>query len=482
MNRTLKPRNCLRCFFSLSFGSRFVIALVLCALLTGCGSGHSSSTSSSPSAPTGGSGTGTSGGGTGTSGGGTGTSGGGGGQVLSSSVIYASETSQSFGNGNTGGTFSGLIEAFALDINSGVLSPIPGSPFSTNYSTGGDMALAPNSAFAYVLAQSYPAGTCCVGPTSLLVYALDAASGAPTLKQSLATTGASEVSTISVHPSGHFIYVTPYNDNSGNTGIGVFSVQTDHTVVFTAFTQVQSDRGAAITPDGKFLYTNSDGAPVGNWGNAACGLVNSSLWAFSINSTTGALTPVAGSPFVFPRQMCEVGHAPQYLTKQIDPSGQHLFVIDSGNSKITVFAIDPSTSALTMLPGTTTESGIGGFYSSAIDPVGDFLYIGSAIYSFTGFPLTSDTVSGTLPLLPGMPVQVTPAPTNNEASTTMAIDSSGAFLFSNENEFTSAFSCCGPDALVEFKINPNTGALTQLPSTPVTLAGTASRIVAAPPQ
>jgi 6-phosphogluconolactonase (cycloisomerase 2 family) len=344
------------------------------------------------------------------------------------------------------------------------------------------MALAPNGVFAYVLAQNYPAGTCCVGPTSLLVYSLDAASGTPTLKQALTTTGASEVSTISVYPSGQFIYVTPYSDNSGNTGIGVFSVQSNGTVAFIGFTQAQSEGGAAISPNGTFLYTNSDDTAAANFGNNPCGVVNSDLWAFSVNSTTGALTPVAGSPFVFQRQLCVVGNAPQYLTKQIDPSGQRLFVIDSSNATVTVFAIDSSTGALTLLPGTSKDSSVSGFYSSAIDPLGRFLYIGSTIYSFTGFSLTANTASGTLPLLPGMPVQVTPTPMSNEGSTTMAIDSSGAFLFSNENEYTSAFSCCGADALVEFQINPTTGALTQLPLTPISLAGTASKIVAAPPQ
>ena len=470
----------MRCFYSRLFIILLcTIGLAFCALLAGCGSGRASSAASTSTSGTGTGGTS----GTGTGGGGTGTGGGGGGgKSQSSPIVYISETGQTFSNGNAGGTFSGLIEAFALDVNSGVLSPISGSPFSTNYSTGGDMALAPGGAFAYVLAQSYPAGTCCIGTTFLLAYALDPASGVPTLKQALAT-GASEVGMVSVHPSGRFIYLTPYSDSSGNTGIGVFSVQSDNTVVFAGTTQTQSDASgsAVVTPDGKFLYTNSDGALVGNWGNNPCGLVNSNLWAFGINPSTGSLTPVVGSPFVFQRQVCEVGNAPQYITKQIDPSGQRLFVIDSGNATVTVFGIEPSTGALSQLPGTTKDS-TGGFYSSAMDPLGRFLYVGSTIYSFTGFSLTANTASGTLPQLPGMPVQVTPTPTFDEGSTTMAIDSSGTFLFSNENEFTSAFSCCGPDALVEFKINPDTGALTQLPSNPAALAGAASRIVAAPPR
>ncbi len=317
---------CPRCSHRLL--SSGAIALVLCVWLAACGSGHSNSApstgsnpgspSSNPTAPGGNPGTPTSGPG------GTGTNGTGGGQGTSSPVIYVSETAQNLNNGNAAGAFSGIIEAFALKVSSGALSPISGSPFSTKYSTGGDLALAPNGAFAYVLAQSYPVGTRCIGPFSLLVYTLDPASGAPTLKQALAT-GSSQVGTISVDPFGHFIYLTPYTDSSGNTGIGIFSVQSDNTVAFTSFIQVQSQGDAAITPDGKFLYTHSDGTPVGNLGNNPCGPFNSNIWAFSINSTTGALSPVAGSPVVFQRQVCEVGHAPQYITKQIDSAGKRLF-------------------------------------------------------------------------------------------------------------------------------------------------------------
>ena len=242
MYKSLKPRGCLRCLsFRLFILLWCTTAFVFCALLAGCGSGRASSAASTSTGGTGTSGTGGTGtggsSGTGTSGGGTGTggvggtSGAGGGQSQSNPIVYISETGQTFSsNGNAGGTFSGLIEAFALDVSSGVLNPISGSPFSTDYSTGGDMALAPGGAFTYVLAQSYPAGTCCIGTTFLLVYALDPASGAPTLKQALAT-GASEVGMVSVHPSGRFLYLTPYDDSSGNTGIGVFSVQRDNTVV-----------------------------------------------------------------------------------------------------------------------------------------------------------------------------------------------------------------------------------------------------------
>jgi 6-phosphogluconolactonase (cycloisomerase 2 family) len=400
-----------------------------------------------------------------------------GGGVTGGRFLYVSGTSQNFNTANTVGAMAGFLEVFSLNASSGVLTPIAGSPFATQYSTTTDMALAPGGAFAYLLAQQFPAGTCCVGPTFLLVFSLDAASGAPTLKQALAT-NALEVSTIAVHPSGQFVYVTPYSGDAGTGGIGVFAVQADGTLAAGDSIPTQSTGSAILDPTGNFLYSSSDGQPVGNLGNNPCGLFNSNLWGFSVNQTTGALTAVNGSPFVFQRQLCVVGHAPQYITKQIDPAGQHLFVVDVGNATVTTFAIDPSSGALTALAGTSTAGAVSGFTASAIDPLGRFLYIGSLIDSFTGFSLSGNPASGVLPVLAGMPAQMSPLPNFDEGSTTVAIDPSGSFLFSNENGYTSAFSCCGPDDFVEFSIDPTTGALTQVPSTPIKLAGTAARIAA----
>lgn len=401
--------------------------------------------------------------------------------AVSSPVIYVYEDAT-----QNWSTYSGLIEAFTLNVDSGALTPIPGSPFSTNLAAGNGMALAPNGGFAYVLAPNYPVGNGVGVGSNLLVYALDPVSGAPTLKQTLAlTTPVNEAvgpSGISVHPSGQFIYLSPFRDNSGNTGIGVFSVQRDGTVVYSGFAQTETD-GATISPNGLFLYTDTGGGQVGNWGNNPCGLISVNLSAFNIDPTTGALTPVAGGMAAFQLQTCEEGNAPKYLTKEIDPSGQRLFVVDSEDSTVTVFAIDSSTGAPTLLPGTSADPLLAGspYYSSAIDPLGRFLYVGSTKSFFTGFSLMANTASGILPVLPGMPVQVSP-PSNLLGSNTMAIDSSGTFLFSNDSVCITEFFCGGPDTLVEFQIDPATGALTQVPSSPVTLVGTASKIVVAPPQ
>ena len=201
------------------YGICFVVVVVCCLIAAGCGSGRSSSataTSASPSTdtPAGTPTTPTTPSTPTTPVNSTLT------PPVSSPVVYVYEDTPT------------QIEAFTLNVNSGALTPIPGSPFSINLAAGNGMALAPNAGFAYVLAPNYPVGNGVGVGSNLLVYALDPVSGAPTSKQTLAlTTPTNEAvasgTGISVHPSGQFIYLSPYRDNSGNTGVGIFSVQSD---------------------------------------------------------------------------------------------------------------------------------------------------------------------------------------------------------------------------------------------------------------
>lgn len=468
-------------------------ALLGCLLLAACSGSSNTSLTTTPGSPspnpssTGGtpgggtSGGGTSGGGTsgGTSGGGTsggGTSGGSGNPA--GPVVYISETTQSFDNtNNVLGSWSGVIEAFALDATSGALTPLNGSPYANSASTGGVMVLAPSGGAAYQLAQQFPPGSCCVGPTALLAFSLDATTGAPTLRQTLMTT-ASLAGQLLIHPSGNFLYAAPFAAD-GPGGIGVFTVGSDGSVSFAGTVNTPAFGPIVIDPNGKFLYVSADGPPVAPLGDNPCGLFTTDISGFSINSTTGALTPLAGSPFPLQRQLCEVGHAPNYLTLRIDARAQRLLATDAFNATVSAFAIDASGS-LTPLPGGASDSSVRQFTASAIDPLGRFLYIGSTVDWFTGFSLAADATTGSLPLLAAMPVQATPLPNFDEGSNAMAIDPAGSFLFSNENGFTSAFSCCGPDALVEFRIDPNSGTLTQLAPGRLTLAGSVSSIAVAP--
>ena len=64
----------------------------------------------------------------------------------------------------------------------------------------------------------------------------------------------------------------------------------------------------------------------------------------SIDPSTGALTPMAGSPFFFQSG----GNMPTFIA--LDPSGKFAYVINNG--MVVAFAIDAATGALSVIGGT----------------------------------------------------------------------------------------------------------------------------------
>jgi hypothetical protein len=453
----------LRSFAVVSSFALILLAVSLCLLLVGCGGSTSvRGAIPNPAATPGGSP-----GGSGGTGGGSGGTGGGSNSTANGAVVYAAGTTNNQ---------AAFIEARMVDASSGMLTPISGSPFMTGHSQTNDMALSADGLTAYVIVTDFPSGTCCIGPSKMAVFSLDAATGVPTAKQTVSVPSNATLTRVFVHPSGHFVFASYVDFTAATfaTGFAIFAVQSDGTLAFQQLVSAQNSGGSAFAPNGNFVFTDEDGGHAADWGSAPCGPIFSNVFAYRIDPTTGALTPVAGSPFTFQRDVCEVGHAPSFVTEQIDPAGTRLFLVDISNETITEFAIDGSSGTLSALPATTAKTNVSGYSSSAMDPQGRFLYVGSEIDFFTGFSLADSMAP--LPVLSGMPGQASPLPNFNEGSTTLAVDPSGTFLFSNENGFTSAFSCCDPDALIGFRIDPTNGSLTQLPVMP-RLTGTAARIV-----
>ena len=189
----------------------------------------------------------------------------------------------------------------------------------------------------------------------------------------------------------------------------------------------------AVHPSGNFLYTEDIDKTGANF------IVMQSLSAFSIDSTSGALTPVPGSPFIPPLTAHTGGFA-------IDPEGKFLYASTglAGNG-ILGWSIDTATGAITPLPGSPFQAGTETF-GAAFDASGKFFYVspGSA-GGLLGFSV--DPVSGDLIPLAGSPF----------ASTSFllgpTIDPDGKFLFTADPN---------NNAIVGFKLNSSTGALTPL--------------------
>jgi 6-phosphogluconolactonase (cycloisomerase 2 family) len=104
------------------------------------------------------------------------------------------------------------------------------------------------------------------------------------------------------------------------------------------------------------------------------------IYAFSIDSSTGDLVDVPGSPFEFPK-FCS------FL--QVAPNGEHLYVLDCTEPSVLRLSVDRSTGAL-------SETGTFPLLNNDLiimDPAGEFLFTRHGWYAI-------DSVSGNLSSLP----------------------------------------------------------------------------------
>ena len=240
-----------------------------------------------------------------------------------------------------------------------------------------------------------------------------------------------------LHPSGKFLYVSNAGQNEND--ISLFDIQTNGalTEVFPRISVAPYTLPGflAMDPAGKYLYV----ADVGS----------NNISVFSIDSGSGKITPLAGSPFstnlpilnmkltpsgsflyissgagsgqpsgvieafsvtagvLQPIQPISVfltaGNNPNGLA--IDPSGTHLYVANSGSNSISIFAI-ASSGSLQQVQNSPLNDTFSTPLSLILDPAGKFLYVTNqtsnnvaayTIDSNTGLPaiLTQTSTTGT---------------------------------------------------------------------------------------
>ena len=113
---------------------------------------------------------------------------------------------------------------------------------------------------------------------------------------------------------------------------------------------------------------------------------------FELHQSSSTLTAVRGSPFTSGNLASGVTFDPIALA--FDPTGHFLFALDSDNSSVAVFSVDPPTGALSELPASPFPVRVGGLGASprfiTIEPTGNFLYI---VGAFTSGPQTATQIS-----------------------------------------------------------------------------------------
>ena len=185
---------------------------------------------------------------------------------------------------------------------------------------------------------------------------------------------------IAINPAGTFAYVAEnaYVPGSNGTHIDAYSVDST-TGALTPIAGSPFNGGFAlpglftVDPTGRFLYESSGGETYG----------------LSIDASTEALTPIAGSPF--PSTDNIVGMS-------LDPNGRFLYTVSSivqsvdneVSSSVFGFAIDASTGALTQVSGTQDYYGpvSGAATGACLDPSGRYLFVLNSLASVTIDPTT----------------------------------------------------------------------------------------------
>src|ERR1022692_1361695 len=189
--------------------------------------------------------------------------------------------------------------------------------------------------------------------SQLAVFREDPYSGVLTqLSESPYTVG-SGIQSVVIHPSGKYLYAA--NPGQGENDVSLFDINSDGTVSeITPRAAVGTLRFLlAMDPGGNFLYV----------ANA----LSNNISVFSITAGTGALTPVAGSPF-------SINLSPKNM--QISPSGNFLYISAPSQPTGVVAVFSVNAGALSLVGFTPTAdndpSGL------AIDPSGSYLYTANA--------------------------------------------------------------------------------------------------------
>lgn len=114
----------------------------------------------------------------------------------------------------------------------------------------------------------------------------------------------------------------------------------------------------------------------------ASDLSGQGISAYEIDSATGALTEVPGSPF---------GTVTNTQGLAADPSGRFLYAVSPGGNSITLFTIDPATGALTEQLPRVDDPGTP--VAALVDATGGFLYVANSASQTTTGLNNADSVT-----------------------------------------------------------------------------------------
>lgn len=270
------------------------------------------------------------------------------------------------------------VAGFAINSTTGALTALTGSPYAAGPGAGAIPAFSVDGKYLYVMDQA-ASGT---GANSVSGYAIGADGSLTALAGSPYAAGTNP-SWIAFTPNGKYAYVA----NSGEDTISAYSVSSGVLTPLATpkFATDENPQDLTIDTSGTHLYApvasgstpgavdwfpiNADGT-LGAKSSIPAGVTpiylaidptapyayvasknGAEVYGYAINTTTGALTAVTGSPF-----STGAGSLPQFIT--LDPSGKFAYTANEGTGNISGFAINSTTGVLTAVPSSPFTAGM----------------------------------------------------------------------------------------------------------------------------
>jgi 6-phosphogluconolactonase (cycloisomerase 2 family) len=313
------------------------------------------------------------------------------------------------------------IDCFAINAISGALVLLEGSPCDTRPTS---VTVDSSGKFLYA---TYPGN-------NIISYSINSLTGLLTVTAGSELPGGDNPVDITLNPSGTFAYMANYGGS-----VSAYKINPAGSLAVVSGSPFAQAPGLGINkvivdPTGHYLYTAND--------------FTNDLWAFAIDSTTGTLTDIPGSPFA------DNGGP---LSAVIDPSGKFLYTanfIFPNTGTVAAYNIDAGTGALTPIAGSPFASA--GASGLTFDQSGSFLYVTNASSNAIN-AYAIDKTTGVLTAISGSPFSSDLSPY------TVIAEPSGRFLYVVSNTSSSTVTAFG--------IDPATGKLTAIGGSPFAAPG-----------
>jgi 6-phosphogluconolactonase (cycloisomerase 2 family) len=291
--------------------------------------------------------------------------------------------------------------------------------------------------------------------SSISAYAVTQSTGALTSNGNAVATGTNP-SAIAATPSGSALFVA----NSGSNSISSYSINADGTLSAVSGTTATGTTpvALAVDPGGKYLF--------------AADQTSSDISVFAINGT--GLTAAPGSPFTTVPAGLSYPNGTLPAAVAVSHSGNFLYVANQLANFVSVFSINSTSGALTPLGVPFYDDGQSSPSGLAVTPNGGFLYIANAgansnnisAYAICDSVVTScanpNTPDGTLTPVSGSPFPAGLGPV------AIAFDPGFNFAYVVDK---------GSNTVSQYSFGPGNGVLTPLSpgtistgSTPVSIA------------